>query len=108
MFLPKSYKEIKLVHGGRIDQIKNFDQQKWMNICERLELFVVPAKGKGSHCAVYKSKDCPSENSECCVLTIVRNIYPNIQRDLAKKLVFYGIQSGKYTEDDFWIAAGFK
>lgn len=104
----KSHSEIKLEHGDLVNQIKGFNQSDWKKACERLGLYVLPSAGKGSHCAVYKNSVCPPEDSSCCVVTIPMNIYPNFQRDLVKKVVLYGMQSGKYTEDDVWRALGVK
>ena len=80
-------------------------RKDWEKACEKLGLYVVPSFGKGSHCAVYKDSVCPPEdNSSCCVVTIPRNIYPEFQRDLVKKVLFYGLVSGKYVEKDVWEA----
>lgn len=106
MQLPSSYREIRLVNGKRVDQIKNLTQKQWMVVCEKLGLYVSPSNGKGSHCAVYKSNVCPVESRDCCVVTLPSNIYPNFQRDLVKKLVFYGVISGLYSEDDVWRSLG--
>jgi len=53
-------------------------------------------------CAVYKSETCPPEDSSCCVVTLPRNIYPNFQRDLIKKILYHGILTATFTEDDLW------
>jgi hypothetical protein len=108
MSSPKSSSEVKLAEGKLVDSIKNYNQQDWMKACERLGLYVAPALGKGSHCAVYKDNVCPPENSQGCVVLLPRNMYPNFQRDLVKKVVLYGIQSGKYNEKDVWKALGVK
>lgn len=106
--LPNSHSEIKLEEGELVNRIKGFDQKDWIKACARLGLCVLPAFGRGSHCAVYKDNVCPPEDSSCCVVTLPSNIYPNFQRDLVKKIVLYGIQSGKYTEKDVWKALGVK
>jgi|GEM_PF-2442390 hypothetical protein len=98
------YREIKLVNGEFVNKIKNTTQKEWMKACEKLGLRVFPAHGKGSHCAVYKDSLCLPSNSDCCVVTIPGNIYANFQRDLVKKILFHGIQSGKYSENDIWRA----
>jgi hypothetical protein len=108
MSLPDSYSSIKLSDGELVNRIKGCNQSDWMKACERLGLYVLPGAGKGSHCAVYKDNVCPPEDSSCCVVTIPRNTYPNFQRDLVKKVVFYGQRSGKYTEEDVWKALGVK
>ncbi len=102
MSCPSHYQEIKLIYGEKVNQVKNLDQDDWIKICRKLNLFVSISNGKGSHCAVYKSDVCLVSDSSCLILTIPRNIYPNFQRDLIKKIVFYGLQSGLYTEEDFW------
>lgn len=101
-----SYREVKLVHGDRINRIKNLGSEDWKKICLSLGLYVSISNGKGSHCAVYKDNVCSPADVSCLVLTIPNNIYPNFQRDLVKKLLFYGINSGKYSEDDFWDKVG--
>lgn len=40
--------------------------------------------------------------------TIPAKMYPQIQRDYVKKLVTWGCESGRYTEDDVWRALGLK
>ena len=58
--LPKTYSEVKLVNGELVDQIRNCKPKQWMRACERLgDLVVMPEKGKGAHCSVYKP-NCPS------------------------------------------------
>lgn len=103
-----SYREVKLANGELVDRIKNLTQTEWMRVCEKLGLYVCPAFGKGSHCAVYKDNVCRPEDSTCCVVTLPSNIYPNFQRDLVKKVIFFGLQSEKYTEAEFWSAVGIK
>jgi len=104
MPLLNSYREVKLENGERVNQIKNLTQKEWMIVCERLGLHVVAASGKGSHCAVYKSSTCSPTDVSCCVVTIPCKVFPNFQRDLVKKIIFYGINSDLYTEEDFWNA----
>lgn len=108
MSSPNEYREVKLANGELVDRIKNYTQKDWITVCKRLGLHVPEGAGKGSHCAVYKSADCPPEDSSCCIATIPQTLYPNIQRDYVKKIVFYGQQSGKYTEAEFWSAVGIK
>jgi len=36
------------------------------------------------------------------VVTLPRNIYPNFQRDLIKKILYHGILTATFTEDDLW------
>ena len=106
MSLPSSYHEVKLVRGHLVNQIKNLDQKGWMKACQKLGLYVAPDSGRGSHCAIYESNVCPPENSDCCVVTLPRNIYPNFQRDLLKKVVYFGIKTSRYDEDAVWKALG--
>lgn len=108
MSLPSSYREVKLKDGHLVDQVKNLSQGDWIKVCVKLGLYVPDGYGKGSHCAVYKDSVCPPEDSSCCVVTLPRNIYANFQRDLIKKILLYGIQSGKYSEDDLWKALRIK
>jgi hypothetical protein len=102
MSSPDAYRGVKLKNGHLVDQVKNLNQTEWVTVCRKLGLFVPDGYGKGSHCAVYKNELCPPEVSSCCVVTLPQNIYPNFQRDLIKKLLFYGIQTGTFTEDDLW------
>ncbi len=101
-----NYREVKIKHGKKLDQMRNFDQKKWMKICSGLGLHVVPAKGKGSHCAVYKDDKCEPKDRSCLVLTIPKNTYRQLQRDLTKKLISYGKNNEKFTEEHFWEVAG--
>ena len=106
MSSPNSYREIKLVHGELINRIKNLDSDDWAKVCLKLGLYVSKSSGKGSHCAVYKDNVCSPADVSCLVVTIPNNIYPNFQRDLVKKVLFYGIKSEKYSEEDFWKVLG--
>jgi ferredoxin-like protein FixX len=105
---PSCYQEVKLENGHLVNQIKGHDQKDWMTACERLGLNVLTTQGKGSHVAVYKDKTCQPQDRSCCVVTLPTKIYPNFQRDLVKKVVFHGIESKKYTEDEVWVALGVK
>ncbi len=100
------YRAVKLERGELVNQIKNLTQDEWMIACKRLGLSVRVDSGKGSHVGVYKSDDCPSDRSECLVTTLQGNMYPNLQRGVMKRVVLYGRQSGKYSEDDIWKAIG--
>jgi hypothetical protein len=104
--VPNSPQEVKLAKGHLVNQIKNLGQEEWMRICRALGLHVVPSAGRGSHCAVFKSPECPASDRSCCVVTLPRHIYPNFQRVLVKQLLLHGLQSGKYAEDDIWKATG--
>ena len=102
MSSPDAYREVRLKKGHLVNQVKNLSQQDWITVCRKLGLFVLNDYGKGSHCAVYKSEKCPPEDSSCCVVTLPRNIYPNFQRDLIKTILYHGIQTGAFSEDDLW------
>lgn len=104
MSSPDSYREVKLNKGHLVNQVKNLTQEEWIKVCTKLGLYVPEGAGKGSHCAVYKDNACSHEDISCCVVTLPRNIYPNFQRDLIKKILFYGVNSGKYDEDNLWKA----
>ena len=108
MSFPSSYREVRLAHGKLVDRIKNLTQRDWVRVCEKLGLYVPVGAGKGSHCAVYKDSSCPPEDSSCLVVTIPHTLYPNIQRDMVKKIVSYGLQGDKYTEEEVWTALGVK
>lgn len=102
----EEYRSVKLDRGDLVDQIKNLTQEQWIVACRRIGLSVRIESGRGSHAAVYQSDDCPSERSECLVTTLQHTMYPNLQRSIMKRVVFYGKQSGRYTEDDVWKALG--
>lgn len=103
----QGFSVVKIENGKLIDQIKNKKQKDWMKVCKKLGLVVETKYGKGSHVGVYRP-ECPIENKQCCVVPLPQEIYPNIQRDIFKKVLYYGIDSGKYTEKDIWKALGVK
>lgn len=103
-----SSSEVKLKYGSLVDRIKNFKQKDWVKASLELGLYIPDVRGTGSHIAVYKSSECPVSDSRCLVVTIQGQIYPQIQRDYIKKLVFEGQRSGKYNEEDVWKALGVK
>lgn len=108
MSSPNEHSDVKLERGQLVDRIKNLSQKEWMRACERLGLCVRPEAGKGGHCAVYKDEVWPPESPASCITTLPNSLYPNIQRNLVKKVVGYGRSSGKYTEDDVWTALKIK
>lgn len=95
--------EVNLEYGHLVDRIKGYDQKDWMKACERLGLCVRPEAGRGSHCAVYSNEVWPPE-SDAVVVTLASNYYPQIQRATLKKIIGYGVLSGRYTEKDVWDA----
>jgi hypothetical protein len=99
------YKLIKIDRGELVNMIKNKSQKDWMKVCEKLGILVRVDYGKGSHIAVYKD-NCPPEDRKCCIVTIQKNLHSEIQRDIFKKILTYGIDTKKYTEDDIWKALG--
>jgi hypothetical protein len=101
---PSRPEEVRIQRGKLVDALKNYTQSDWVKACERLGLFVPPEGGKGSHRSAYKSSDCPMADSTCLVSTFVQKMYPEIQRDVFKNVLFYGQASGKYDEDDVWRA----
>ena len=100
-----SYQTVKIAKGHLIDRIKGSTQQDWITVCQRLNVVVSTAYGNGSHAAAYKDNCDPSDKS-CCILTITKNQFPQIQRAQFKKLLAYGLNSGKFTEEDIWKAFG--
>jgi len=100
-----SYKTVTLARGELVERIHNYNQKDWIKACKKLGLPVSIRNGRGSHATVYKH-DCPPGRKECCVVTLVKGMHQNIQRDFVKKVVCYGLQSGRYTEDDVWRALG--
>ncbi len=99
------YKTLKLEKGELVDRIKNKKQKDWIHVCEVLGIRVSTSFGNGSHAAAYKD-DCPVTDSKCCIVTLPREIYPSTQRDLFKKILYHGVVTKKYTEDDIWRALG--
>ncbi|PIQ91570.1 MAG: hypothetical protein COV70_03020 [Parcubacteria group bacterium CG11_big_fil_rev_8_21_14_0_20_39_22] len=99
---------VSIKEGKLVDRIKNLKQRDWIKACERLGLHVLTSHGKGSHCAVYKNNTCPPGDSSCCVVTIPHNLYSQIQRDIFKKILSYGLKEQKYSEEDIWIALKIK
>ena len=99
----EKYKEVEIQQGQLVDRIKNKSQDDWLKVCKKLGLNINLSFGDGSHVAVYKD-NCPPEKRECCVATFPKKIYRQIQRDLFKKVLKYGLESGKYTEQDIWNA----
>ena len=98
-----SYKTIEIKRKDLIVRLNDKTQDNWIKACERLEIDIRTDFGRGSHVVAYKD-DCPPENSECCIMTMKRKPHNQIQKDSFKKLLHYGIESGKYTEEDMWKA----
>lgn len=99
------YRSTKLLRGELVDQIKNKSQKDWIKVCNKLGVTVSTEYGSGSHAAAYKD-NCSPSRQECCIVTFINGTNQNIQRDLFKKLLTYGLSTGKYTEDDMWRALG--
>ncbi|HEV3244930.1 MAG TPA: hypothetical protein VG102_01065, partial [Candidatus Paceibacterota bacterium] len=105
-YRPEAWNSIKLQRGDLIKQIKNAKAKDWAKVCTLLGLCVREDYGRGSHTAVYRDDGCLPEDRTCLVLTIVQEPYAQIQRDFFKKVLNYGLGSGKFTEDDMWRAFG--
>lgn len=105
--MSETYSSVKLNNGHLIDRIKNYQQNDWIVACKRLGLNVQIANGRGSHVAVYKAGTAISDKNSL-VATLTHKMFPNIQRDIFKKILAYGIESGLYSEDDVWKALGVK
>lgn len=99
------YRQTKINRGELVDRIKNKTQKDWVKVCEKLNVIVRNDFGKGSHVAAFKN-DCPFEDRKCCIVTIQKDLHSEIQRDIFKKILTYGLESGLYTEDDIWKALG--
>lgn len=103
MFTNEQLANVKLQHSNLLNRIKNLTQNDWIKACKRLGLDVDKTKGRGSHCCVYEP-NCKTKNtSEYLIATIQRNLYPQIQTKILKRVVCYGIESAKYTEQDVWL-----
>ena len=101
------YRLVKITRGELVDQIKNKNQSDWIKACTRLGIIISTEYGSGSHAVAYKD-NCPPEDRSCCIVTLQTNLHANIQRDIFKKILAYGLESKKYTEDDIWVALGVK
>ncbi|MDO8728817.1 MAG: hypothetical protein Q7K26_02875 [bacterium] len=101
------YRETKIQRGELVDRIKNNNQKKWIEVCEKLGLVVSTEYGRGSHAVVYK-QNCPPEEKRCCIVTLVKDMRQEIQRDIFKKILTYGLESNLYSEDDIWRELGIK
>ncbi|MEK7587055.1 MAG: hypothetical protein AAB453_04265 [Patescibacteria group bacterium] len=42
------------------------------------------------------------------ITTIKKDLHSEIQRDLFKKILAYGLETGRYDENDIWKALGIK
>lgn len=99
------YREVKIKRGDLIDRLKGHSQSDWVKAIEKLGVEVCFAGG--SHMAAYK-ENCPKEDKRCCIVTIHDHLHPQIQRDIFKKVLSYGLESGKYGEDAIWKALKIK
>src|ERR1035437_10742370 len=97
------YKSTKIKRGELVSRIKNKNQSDWIKACEKLNIIISTEYGKGSHAVAYKD-NCPREDRRCCIATIPRDLHSEIQRDIFKKILTYGEESGKHNEDDIWVA----
>jgi hypothetical protein len=97
---------VKLERSHLTAQIKNLKQNDWVKVCKKLNIWIAEGGGKGSHVCGYKEENCDRADSTFLVITIQKHLTPNIQTDKLKQLIAYGIESGKYTEDDVWRALG--
>lgn len=103
----EKYRLVKIGRGHLVDRIKNKNQSDWIKVCERLDIIVSTEYGSGSHAVAYKD-NCPPEDRTCCIVTLPTHMHADIQRDIFKKILAYGLESKKYSEDDIWDALGIK
>lgn len=101
------YRQVKIDRGNLIDCIKNYTQQDWIKTLNKLGVIVRTDYGRGSHAVAYKD-NCPPGDIRCVVTTLVKHMHEEIQRPTFKKVLAYGLESGKYNEDDIWRALGIK
>lgn len=101
------YKQVKINRGDLIDCIKGYKQKDWIRALNQLGVIVRTDYGRGSHAVAYKD-NCPPEDQRCVIATLVKDMYEEIQRPTFKKVLAYGLESGKYSEDDIWRALGIK
>jgi plasmid rolling circle replication initiator protein Rep len=101
------YRRVKIERGELVDQIKNKKQQDWIKVCKKLGIIVRVDYGRGDHAVVNKD-NCPPEDRRCCITTLTRNMHSGIQRDIFKKILAHGLETGKFKEDDIWEALGVK
>jgi hypothetical protein len=106
-FNPDGWRSVRLQRGELIDRIKNATSDDWARVCRRIGLYVREDFGRGSHAVVYLNDTCLPSERECLVLTIPTRLYPEIQRDNFKKVLYRGVLSGTFSEDDMWRQFGF-
>lgn len=98
-----SSSDVKLDNNKYV-QLKGLTQNDWINACERLGLCVSKSSGKGSHCAVYKNNKCDPALADCLVITVPRNLYPEIQKKMLKQLIYHVVNDKLATEEEIWKA----
>lgn len=101
---PDGWRNVKFERKELLGTLKNVSVHDWSVACTRLGLHVRTDCGRGSHAVAYRDEQSDPANRESLVLTIASNIYPEIQKDYLKKVLYYGQVSGKYNEDDVWCA----
>ena len=101
------YRQVKIRRGDLVSRIKNKKQADWIKVCDRLGIIVSTEYGNGSHAVAYKD-NCPPEDRKCCISTLTYHMYAEMQSSIFKKFLAYGLESGKYNEDDIWRALGVK
>jgi len=100
------YRETKIVRGDLIDRIKNYKQKDWIKALKKLGVIVSTKYGKGHHAVAYKD-GCPPDDKRCVIATLA-DLHSEIQRDIFKKVLTYGLENGRYNESDVWKALGIK
>lgn len=100
------YRETKIDRGDLIARIKSYKTKDWMKALNKLGVFVSTEYGRGHHAVAYKD-NCPPTDRSCAIATL-GDLHQEIQRDIFKKVLTYGLESGKYDEDDIWEALGVK
>ena len=101
------YRQTKITRGDLISRIKNYKQGDWIKALNRLDVVVRTDYDRGSHAVVYKH-GCSPDDSRCLITTIKKDLHSEIQRDLFKKILAYGLETGRYDENDIWKALGIK
>lgn len=107
MSSPNRHSDVTLTYGEYADRIKGLGQKDWIAACVRLGLCVRKEAGRGAHAVAYTSEEWPP-SADMVVVTMATKFYPQIQRATLKKVVGYGVRSGRYTELDVWRALGIK
>lgn len=100
----KDYQSVEIEHTDLLPRIKNLTQKDWIKAATKLGIWIAPGGGKGSHVAGYVSVDCKRTIDNLVITLQKNNLHPAIQKDYLKKLIAFGLEDDKYSEDKVWKA----